>query len=79
MAHQLQIAALEHLGLERHGLPAGDSDDLTCRPALMIDGSGARLAMGPTTGNSWVTGNQAADWQLLSADLPPIAALAFAP
>ncbi len=61
------------------GLPQHDAYDLIYRHALVIDGTGDRLAMGSTTGGLWVSDNQGSDWQLLSAHLPPIAALAFAP
>ena len=62
-----------------NGLPDRDAYDLIYRHALVIDGTGNRLAMGSTTGGLWVSGNQGAEWQLLSAHLPPIACLAFAP
>ena len=61
------------------GLPEKDAYDLIYRHALVIDGSGTRLAMGSTTGGLWVSGDQGAEWQLLSAHLPPISCLAFAP
>jgi BNR-Asp box repeat len=61
------------------GLPQHDAYDLIYRHALVIDQTGDRLAMGSTTGGLWVSDNQGAKWQLLSAHLPPIAALAFAP
>lgn len=61
------------------GLPQHDAYDLIYRHALVVDGTGDRLAMGSTTGSLWVSDNQGSDWQLLSAHLPPIAALAFAP
>jgi len=61
------------------GLPQEPSYDLIYRHALVIDTSGDRLAIGSTTGNLWASGNGGQDWTLLSAHLPPIAALAFAP
>ena len=61
------------------GLPEMDAYDLIYRHALVIDGAGNRLAMGSTTGGLWVSGDQGENWQLLSAHLPPIACLAFAP
>ena len=61
------------------GLPDKDAYDLIYRHALVIDTSGQHLAMGSTTGSLWVSGNQGAEWHLLSAHLPPIACLAFAP
>ena len=61
------------------GLPQGDAYDLIYRHALVIDGTGERLAMGSTTGGLWVSSNQGAAWRVLSAHLPPIACLCFAP
>jgi hypothetical protein len=61
------------------GLPQGDAYDLIYRHALVIDGSGYRLAMGSTTGGLWVSEDQGATWTLLSAHLPPISCLTFAP
>ena len=60
------------------GLPDEAAWDLIYRHALVADGSGKRLAMGSTTGGLWVS-NGGAEWQLLSAHLPPIACLSFAP
>ena len=61
------------------GLPDGPCYDLIYRHALVIDSTGDRLAMGSTTGNLWASANAGQDWRHLSAHLPPIAALAFAP
>ena len=61
------------------GLPQGDSYDLIYRHALVADGSGVRVAMGSTTGGLWATADAGSSWQMVSAHLPPIAALAFAP
>ena len=61
------------------GLPQGDSYDLIYRHGLVADGSGKRVAMGSTTGGLWATGDAGESWQMISAHLPPIAALAFAP
>ncbi len=60
------------------GLPAEPSYDLIYRHALDIDNTGDRLVMGSTTGNLWVSENGGEDWRLLSAFLPPVAAVAFA-
>ena len=48
--------------------------------AIYRDGRpiGDRLAMGSTTGGLWVA-NGGEEWQLLSAHVPPIACLSFAP
>ncbi|MEO1242483.1 MAG: exo-alpha-sialidase [Pseudomonadota bacterium] len=59
------------------GLPAEPSYDLIYRHALDIDDTGDRLAMGSTTGNLWISENGGEDWRLLSAFLPPVAAIAF--
>ena len=61
------------------GLPEGPCYDLIYRHALVIDRTGERLAIGSTTGNLWASSDGGAGWHLLSAHLPPIAALAFAP
>ena len=60
------------------GLP-GQSWDLIYRHALDVDGSGERLAMGSTTGNLWLSESAGDRWTGLSAHLPPIAQVAFAP
>lgn len=59
------------------GLPGGASYDLIYRHALDVDGTGARLAMGSTTGNLWVSMDGGDRWTLVSAHLPPIAQVAF--
>lgn len=59
------------------GLPSEHAYDLVYRHALDIDDSGARLAMGSTTGNLWVTEDQGDEWRQLSAHLPPINAVRF--
>lgn len=61
------------------GLPKADCWDLIYRHAVVADGSGMRVAMGSTTGNLWLSADEGRNWQHLSAHLPPIAALAFAP
>ena len=60
------------------GLPQGQSYDLIYRHALVVDGSGERLAMGSTTGNLWTSADGGESWTLVSANLPPIAQVAFA-
>jgi hypothetical protein len=59
------------------GLPQGHAYDLCFRHALDIDKSGDRLAFGSTSGSVWTTDNQGDDWQLLSANLPPVYAVRF--
>lgn len=58
------------------GLPEG-SYDLIYRHALVVDGSGDRLAMGSTTGNLWTSADGGESWRLVSSTLPPIAQVAF--
>jgi hypothetical protein len=60
------------------GLPS-PSYDLIYRHALVCDDTGERLAMGSTTGNLWLSETGGDRWSLLSATLPPIAQVAFAP
>lgn len=67
--------SLEVLG---EGLPAAGCYDLVYRHGLAVDGTGSRLVMGSTTGNLWVSADGGEGWRLLSAHLPPVAALAFA-
>jgi hypothetical protein len=59
------------------GLPAAPAYDLVHRHALVVDGSGERLAMASTTGNLWLSENGGDDWHVLSQHLPPVSALAF--
>ena len=59
------------------GLPDGAAYDLVYRHALAIDDSGARLAMGSTTGNLWATADGGESWTLVSANLPPINQVVF--
>lgn len=59
------------------GLPTGPSYDLVYRHALAVDATGARLAMGSTTGNLWLSEDGGENWALVSGHLPPVHALAF--
>lgn len=68
----------ETLQAQLAGLPEEPSYDLVYRHALAVDRTGRRLAMGSTTGNLWTSGDGGETWRLLSAHLPPVAALAFA-
>ncbi|HVL20170.1 MAG TPA: hypothetical protein VM422_04170 [Amaricoccus sp.] len=52
--------------------------DLIYRHALVVDVGGARLAMGSTTGNLWVSESAGEDWRQVTGHLPPIAQVAFA-
>lgn len=62
----------------RDGLPQGNAFDLVYRHGLAIDETGARLAMGSTTGALWVTENGGDTWSLVTAHLPPVYAVRFA-
>lgn len=59
------------------GLPQATSFDLVYRHALDIDAAGQTLAMGSTTGNLWLSQDRGEQWQLVNANLPPIAQVAF--
>jgi len=60
------------------GLPDAPAYDLIYRHALAVDETGARLAMGSTTGNLWISEDGGERWAMISGHLPPIAALAWA-
>ncbi len=59
------------------GLPSEPSYDLIFRHALDVDETGERLVMGSTTGNLWASGDGGENWTLLSAHLPPVAAVRY--
>jgi hypothetical protein len=59
------------------GLPDGQSFDLVYRHALDVDDVGRTLAMGSTTGNLWISADGGETWRQISANLPPIAQVAF--
>ena len=60
------------------GLPERDCYDLVYRHGLAVDGAGAGLVMGSTTGNLWASRDGGETWRHLAAHLPPIAAVALA-
>lgn len=60
------------------GLPQEHAYDVVYRHALALDTTGARLAMGSTTGGLWVSDNAGDDWELITHTLPPIYAVTFA-
>lgn len=60
------------------GLPEGKAYDLVYRHGLVVDDSGAHLAMGSTTGSLWVSDDGGDHWQQLSAHLPPVYCVQFA-
>jgi hypothetical protein len=59
------------------GLPQTDAYDLVYRHGLDIDATGEQLLMGSTTGSLWWSGNGGDRWELVSANLPPIASVSF--
>ena len=58
------------------GLPS-DSYDLIYRHSLDVSADGARLAIGSTTGNVWISEDAGQHWSHVHGHLPPVAALAF--
>jgi len=62
-----------------HGLPAEHAYDLVYRHGLDVDATGESLAFGSTTGSLFVSEDAGDHWQCLSAHLPPIHAVRFAP
>ena len=62
----------------RRGLPGRDAYDLVYRHGLAVDATGARIAMGSTTGALWVSESAGEAWTLVNAHLPPIYAVRFA-
>lgn len=63
--------------LER-GLPQVHAYDIGYRHALDVDGSGARLPFGSTTGSLWISDDGGDSWLTVSNRLPPIYAVRFA-
>lgn len=61
----------------RDGLPQEHAYDLVYRHGLAVDATGARLAMGSTTGGLWTSDDAGSSWRLVSAHLPPIHQVAF--
>lgn len=61
-----------------NGLPQGKAWDLVYRHAFDIDETGERLAIGSTTGNLWLSENGGGRWAQVSANLPPVACVAWA-
>jgi hypothetical protein len=62
----------------RQGLPDRFAFDLVFRHALAVASDGDTLGFGSTTGNVWTSADQGDRWQLLSAHLPPVAAVTWA-
>jgi hypothetical protein len=61
-----------------NGLPQMHAYDVVYRHALAIDGTGARLAFGSTTGGLWVSEDEGDTWETVTHTLPPIYAVRFA-
>jgi len=59
------------------GLPSGHAYHLVYRHALDVSGDGQTLAMASTTGGLWLSTDAGEHWQMVSNDLPPVAALRF--
>jgi hypothetical protein len=59
------------------GLPQSHAYDLVHRHALAVDETGARLAMGSTTGHLFVSENGGDVWTLVAGHLPPISCVRF--
>jgi hypothetical protein len=68
-------ASFEALG---DGLPARDAYHLVYRHGLDVDATGNHLVLGSTTGTVWASDDGGDTFHTLTADLPPIAAVAFA-
>jgi photosystem II stability/assembly factor-like uncharacterized protein len=61
------------------GLPQANAYHIVFRHALDVDNSGQLLAFGSTTGSLWTSDDSGENWQCVSADLPPIYCVRFAP
>ncbi len=57
------------------GLPNHESYDLVYRHGLDVDETGARLAVGSTTGSLWLSDDGGDQWACVNANLPPIHAV----
>ncbi len=60
------------------GLPQGNAYDLVYRHGLVVDETGARLAMGSTTGHLWISETGGDEWSEIAGHLPPVYALRWA-
>ena len=61
----------------RKGLPQENAYDLVYRHALAVDRSGARLVMGSTTGNLWVSEDGGDSWDSVQGSFPPVYQVRF--
>lgn len=67
----------ESFEILRAGLPQAHAYDLVYRHSLDVAENGNALAMGSTTGNLWVSGNQGDAWTCVSTHMPPIYCVRF--
>ncbi len=63
--------------LLRQGLPQDAAYDLVYRHGLALAADGRTMAMASTTGNLWTSPDAGDTWLQVSANLPPIACVAF--
>lgn len=61
------------------GLPQDHACHLVYRHALDVSADGRTLAMASTTGSLWTSDDAGEHWQVVSQDLPPVAAVRFVP
>ncbi|MBA4175103.1 MAG: sialidase [Leptothrix sp. (in: Bacteria)] len=61
----------------RAGLPQREAYDLIYRHGLDVSADGQSLLMGSTTGGLWASSDGGDNWQTVSLNLPPIAAVRF--
>lgn len=61
----------------RNGLPQQHAYDLVYRHGLAVADDGRSLLMGSTTGGLWASSDAGDNWQTVSLNLPPIAAVRF--
>lgn len=57
------------------GLPQEHAYHLVYRHCLELEPSGARLALGSTTGSLWVSDDRGEEFARVSSDLPPVLCL----
>ena len=61
------------------GLPQRDAYHLVYRHSLALAPDRQTLALASTTGGLWISADAGEQWQCVSRDLPPVAALAWVP
>ena len=62
----------------RSGLPQSHAYDLVYRHGLALAPDRKTMAMASTTGNAWLSEDAGENWVALNAQLPPVAAVAWA-